>query len=327
MTTRPFARRAVHRSLNNAEAGIRLIPRHSRISTTNLDPGPALHAYPNHIMQTDGLINRQKFMKPILARRTNAQSEIDLRERFDGDRHGRTIVKSRWLFDDSGTEETPSWRSLAIHSSFCALRAILTPFLNREPVMAFDADSGSDLILLLFFVVVAAALATRVLLWNYVKGFLASGWSMTQGRVEFGSVEERHIRYVTYYVARIDYSYSVNNEYYSGFFERVFLRESSADRFVAAVKGQVIFIRSHPNRPERSALLAAGSAGRVASVRQFLAQVSTFPAGTTTLVISTPSIPRRTLVVISITTATRWTGKTAPPLKTESPATTMLHPF
>ena len=127
--------------------------------------------------------------------------------------------------------------------------------------MSFDADSGSDLILLLFFIVVAAALVTRVLAWNYVKAFLASGWSMTQGRVEFGSVEERHIRYVKYYVARIDYSYSVNNEYYSGFFERVFLRESSADRFVAAMKGQGIFIRSHPNRPERSALVQRDQPG------------------------------------------------------------------
>jgi hypothetical protein len=121
--------------------------------------------------------------------------------------------------------------------------------------MVFDADSGSDLIVLLFFVAIAAALATRILAWNYIKGFLASGWSMTQGRVEFGSVEERHIRYITYYLARVDYSYSVNNDYYSGFFERVFLRESSADRFISTMKGQMIFIRSHPNRPEKSALL------------------------------------------------------------------------
>ena len=121
--------------------------------------------------------------------------------------------------------------------------------------MVFDADSGSDLIVLLFFVVIAAALATRILAWNYVKGFLASGWSMTQGPVEFGSVEERHIRYVTYYVARVDYSYSVNNDYYSGFFERVFLRESSADRFISTMKDRMIFIRSHPDCPEKSALL------------------------------------------------------------------------
>jgi hypothetical protein len=121
--------------------------------------------------------------------------------------------------------------------------------------MAFDDNSGSDFIVLLFFVLIAAVLATRILAWNYVKGLLASGWSMAQGHVELGGVEERHVRYITYYVARLDYSYSVNNEYYSGFFERVFLREKSADRFISTMKGQMIFIRSHPNRPEKSALL------------------------------------------------------------------------
>lgn len=121
--------------------------------------------------------------------------------------------------------------------------------------MAFDDNSGSDLIVLLFFVLIAFVLATRILAWNYVKGLLASGWSMAQGHVELGSVEERHVRYITYYVARLDYSYSVNNEYYSGFFERVFLRENSADRFISTMKGQMIFIRSHPNRPEKSAFL------------------------------------------------------------------------
>ena len=90
---------------------------------------------------------------------------------------------------------------------------------------------------------------------------LASGWSTTQGRVEFGSVEERRTRYFSYYIARIDYSYSVNNEYYSGYFEKVFLRESSADMFVATMKGQMIFIRSNPHRPERSALLKQDQPG------------------------------------------------------------------
>ncbi len=52
--------------------------------------------------------------------------------------------------------------------------------------MAFDANSGSDFIVLLFFVLIAAVLATRILAWNYVKGLLASGWSMAQGHVELG---------------------------------------------------------------------------------------------------------------------------------------------
>jgi len=89
----------------------------------------------------------------------------------------------------------------------------------------------------------------------------ATGWSTTQARVEFGNVEQHRIRYFTYYVARIDYSYSYNNEYYSGYSERVFLRESSADRFVGIMKGKPIFIRANPSRPEKSALLKQDQPG------------------------------------------------------------------
>ena len=120
--------------------------------------------------------------------------------------------------------------------------------------MASDTDSQGNAVILVVFLVIASAAAIRVFAWNYVKGVLAGGWLQTQGRVEFGSVEERRVRYITYYIARVDYSYSVNSEYYSGYFERVFLRESSADRFVAAMKGQQIFVRSHPQKPERSAM-------------------------------------------------------------------------
>jgi hypothetical protein len=94
-----------------------------------------------------------------------------------------------------------------------------------------------------------------VLAWNYFRVLLTKGWHTSQGAVELGSVEEHEIRFISYYVARIDYSYSVNNDYYSGFFEKAFLRESSADKFVAAMKGQAIFIRSNPHRPDRSALV------------------------------------------------------------------------
>jgi hypothetical protein len=62
-------------------------------------------------------------------------------------------------------------------------------------------------------------------------------------------------------VARIDYSYSVNNEYFSGYLERLFFLERSADRFVATMKGQMVFVRAHPTHPERSALLPQDQAG------------------------------------------------------------------
>jgi hypothetical protein len=94
-----------------------------------------------------------------------------------------------------------------------------------------------------------------------VKALLARGWLMHQGRVEFGSVERRSTRYKDLYFARIDYSYSVNGEYYSGHLERLFFLESSADKFVAAMKSQMVFVRSHPTHPERSAMLKQDQPG------------------------------------------------------------------
>lgn len=114
---------------------------------------------------------------------------------------------------------------------------------------------------LIIALAIAAAGLIRVFAWNYFKNLIASGWSMTQGRVEFGNVVEQRVRYFSYFVATVHYSYSVNNEYYSGSFEKIFLRESSADRFLNNRKGQMIFVRSNPNRPERSAFLMQDQPG------------------------------------------------------------------
>ncbi len=118
-----------------------------------------------------------------------------------------------------------------------------------------DGGPLRGLLFLLVLLAIAAAGLMRLLAWSAVKGVMAGGWSTTQGRVEFGNVEEHRVRYVSYFVATISYSYSVNNEYYSGNFEKAFLRESAADRFVNCLKDQMIFVRSNPNRPERSAIL------------------------------------------------------------------------
>jgi hypothetical protein len=128
-------------------------------------------------------------------------------------------------------------------------------------------NSSSDfhpLRLLLFLIVllaIAAASLIRLFAWSMVKRLMAGRWSTTQGRVEFGSVVEHRVRYVSYFVATIHYSYSVHNEYYSGNFERAFLREDSADRLVASMKDQMIFVRSHPTRPEKSAVLKQDQPG------------------------------------------------------------------
>lgn len=92
------------------------------------------------------------------------------------------------------------------------------------------------------------------LAWNQVKTRLARGWLTHQATVESGSVEYRRTRHGNDDVARIDYSRPVNGEYFSGFLERIFFRES-ADKFVATMKGQIVFVRCNRSRPERSALL------------------------------------------------------------------------
>ena len=73
--------------------------------------------------------------------------------------------------------------------------------------------------------------------------------------VEFGSVEERLTRYNNFYIGCIDCSYSVNGEYYSGYLERTFVWESSADKFVDGIKKQMVFVRYKPACPEQSVLL------------------------------------------------------------------------
>lgn len=70
--------------------------------------------------------------------------------------------------------------------------------------MAADEDSLGVLIFVVAVLALAAVAMLRIFGWNYIKGWLATGWSTTQARVEFGSVEEHRIRYFTYYVARID---------------------------------------------------------------------------------------------------------------------------
>src|SRR5579863_6862421 len=80
---------------------------------------------------------------------------------------------------------------------------------HQEAPLALFTISG-DNIFAFIFTLAAIALVVRGLAWNQVKALLARGWLTHQGRVEFGNVEARRMRYKDLYIARIDYSYSVN---------------------------------------------------------------------------------------------------------------------
>ena len=120
--------------------------------------------------------------------------------------------------------------------------------------MMLESQIG-DLVPLLLILLVGAAAIMRGAALQPIRNFLAKSWMTCQGTVEFGSVKQRRSRYKNFYVGRIDYSYSANGEYFSGHFERVFVREGSANKFVDALQKQMVFVRYKPEKPERSTLL------------------------------------------------------------------------
>jgi len=101
----------------------------------------------------------------------------------------------------------------------------------------------------------AVILAVRGLAWNKLKAYGARSWPLTQGTIEFGTVIEHRTRYFSYYSAQLSYSYSVNGEYYSGFYDKFFFRESSAQKFVDELKGKPAFVRHKTSAAETSTIL------------------------------------------------------------------------
>jgi hypothetical protein len=124
---------------------------------------------------------------------------------------------------------------------------------GRRTCSSYSLSTEDVFPLLIFAVLIVISI--RGLAWNYIKRLQARSWMTNHGRIELVYVEERHIRHIRYYMARLDYSYSVNGEYYSGFMERLFFREKLADKFTETMKDQMVFVRANPGRPERSALL------------------------------------------------------------------------
>jgi len=54
-------------------------------------------------------------------------------------------------------------------------------------------------------------------------------------------------------MVEIGYSYAAGSEYYSGYFQRVFVFEDTADDFAALFpRGRKILVHYHPNKPDVS---------------------------------------------------------------------------
>ena len=114
---------------------------------------------------------------------------------------------------------------------------------------------SDDAIFWLVLLAIAAAIALRVTLWQRIRAWGAQSWPISQGKTEFGTVIEHRTRYFSYYSAQMSYSYAAEGEYYSGFYEKVFFRESSAEKLIDQLKGRGTVVRHKRTSPAVSIIL------------------------------------------------------------------------
>jgi len=127
--------------------------------------------------------------------------------------------------------------------------------------MTLAAGSPDGLIIALVVSAIVFGVVGHRFVWKIIQSSRAANWPITQGRVESGTIAEKAARSHSIFEVTMQYSYSVNNEYYSGDLWNVFDDESSANQFVESMKGRTVLIRTNPNHPEKSAFRPQDQAG------------------------------------------------------------------
>ena len=95
------------------------------------------------------------------------------------------------------------------------------------------------------------------LIRSWVEGLGSSGWPLIQGTISSARAvlqqEGRH----QHWVAEFAYWYTVEGEYYAGYYLRraYVYDEDSACRVAQGWEGQPVMVRYHPQRHERTRLL------------------------------------------------------------------------
>jgi len=102
-------------------------------------------------------------------------------------------------------------------------------------------------------VIFLAILAERG--WQWLRRRAARNWPQAEGRVEFAEWRQPNSHSNRYFVAELGYSYRIAGAYYAGHYRRSFYDASSAEAFVAALKGRAIQVRYHPHNLAKSLLL------------------------------------------------------------------------
>jgi|SRR5215469_13847206 len=96
------------------------------------------------------------------------------------------------------------------------------------------------------------------LIRSWVEGLGSSGWPLIQGTISSARavVQQEGIPPRQHWVAEFAYSYTVEGEYYAGYYLRSpYHDEDAAWRVAQGWDGQRVMVRYHPQRHETSRLL------------------------------------------------------------------------
>jgi len=121
-----------------------------------------------------------------------------------------------------------------------------------ERFRGFEYISEYAFSLALFLFSSAAGCVRRAAQW--IRGTRAHQWSTTPGTITTADVAVVHGKVNDYAVGRVGYSYSVDGNYYAGYFTRQFHDEQRAWTFVDSCKNSQVLIRYKPDTPDVSVL-------------------------------------------------------------------------
>jgi len=119
-------------------------------------------------------------------------------------------------------------------------------FIIREASGSFVTGA------ILGLAVILALVGFELSQWMKFRG--ADSWPATQGTIESLDVKEVRTRTAHYFALDAAYSYSVNGEYYSGRFAKIFETESEASDYAANLKGGPVYVRCKAADAETSCL-------------------------------------------------------------------------
>lgn len=111
-------------------------------------------------------------------------------------------------------------------------------------------------------------------MWRWLQRRRALGWPTVQGRIESVDVREKRSFLISStpkgrtaaYVAELNYSYTIDGQYWSGQYVREFGGEDEAREFVRDLQGNPVDVAHNPHDPKRSTL-SEGSLATLIAMR------------------------------------------------------------